>query len=553
MSQKPFYLLISLVCSLLVAASGLALPSVDKELNVLSTNSGKIRGKVLDSGVRAWLGVPYAKAPVRDLRWQAPQKTSWSGVYNADRYAPQCIQPLRGSNINHYFGHEASSEDCLYMNIWAPEKAPKKEKLPVVVWIHGGGFTLGSPSMANYSGEQLAPKGVIYVSLAYRLGILGFLAHPQLTQESAHHASGNYGLLDQVAALQWIQDNIHKFGGDPERVTIMGQSAGSASVSLLQVSDLTQGLFQRAVGMSGSAFLFNAPAREDAELIGISLQDAFNVHSIGELRHISADRILAKQLDCQLGCRGEIKVGPSIDGYFLTDSADKIFAQGKARDIPVLLGFTKDEGFSPIGSVQTASELSSMLKQMYGDSAHDLLALYPFTNDAEARQAAIEIARDSTLGISMWKWAKFQHKYLKNKAYAYMFSRKHPYTTGITFDDHNAQTVGVYHSADIPYWLTTLDSLNLFRTTRTYTEFDRNLAADMSDVLVAFARSGDPKTDDVNFKAYEPEQNTVINFGNNNTLETTTNWPNSTKFEFFDAHVAMPIKATTADKPKARD
>lgn len=243
--------------------------------------------------MRAWLGVPYAKAPVRELRWQAPQVINWPGVYNADRYAPQCIQPLRGSNINHYFGHEATSEDCLYLNIWAPQKA-KNEKLPVVVWIHGGGFTIGSPSMANYTGEHIALKGVIYVSIAYRLGILGFLAHPQLTEESSQHASGNYGLLDQVAALQWIKDNIQSFGGDPDRVTIMGQSAGSASVSLLQVSDLTNGLFQRIVGMSGSAFLFNITQRKDAEKVGIALQDAFHVESIEQLRHISADRILAK-------------------------------------------------------------------------------------------------------------------------------------------------------------------------------------------------------------------------------------------------------------------
>src|SRR5687768_5098611 len=220
----------------------------------VAVESGSLAGTELASGVRAYLGVPFAAPPVRELRWRPPQPMpSWQGIYHADRTAPECIQTLRAHDINHYFGEEATSEDCLYLNIWAPPQAAGASSMPVVVWIYGGGFTIGSASMANYSGEQLAAKGVVYVAIAYRVGALGFLAHADLSAESPQRVSGNYGFLDQIAALQWIQRNIARFGGDPGSVTIMGQSAGSASVSVLQASPLSRGLFHRAVGMSGGA------------------------------------------------------------------------------------------------------------------------------------------------------------------------------------------------------------------------------------------------------------------------------------------------------------
>ena len=212
-------------------------------------------GKVLPSGVKAYFGIPYAAAPVGDLRWREPQPVqAWKGVYHADRMAPECIQVLRRHDLNHYFGEEATSEDCLYLNIWSSGDAKAGAKLPVIVWIYGGGFTLGSSGMAMYSGENVAKKGAIFVSFNYRVGALGNLAHPELTAESPHHASGDYGFLDQVAALQWVQRNIDKFGGDPGNVTIVGQSAGAMSVSALEASPLAKGLFQRGFAMSLSLF-----------------------------------------------------------------------------------------------------------------------------------------------------------------------------------------------------------------------------------------------------------------------------------------------------------
>ena len=290
--------------------------------------SGSLAGTELASGVRAYLGVPFAAPPVRELRWRPPQPvTPWQGTYHADRTAPECIQTLRAHDINHYFGEEATSEDCLYLNIWAPPHDAGARAVPVVVWIYGGGFTIGSASMANYSGEQLASKGVVYVALAYRVGALGFLAHPELSAESPQHVSGNYGFLDQIAALQWIQRNIARFGGDPRNVTIMGQSAGSASVSILQASPLSRGLFHRAVGMSGGALGANmgrARPLSVAEQWGRELQTILKAPSLAALRQLPADRILAMQ-----GTTG--RYGPLVDGWLLPEDPNCDLRGGQAE------------------------------------------------------------------------------------------------------------------------------------------------------------------------------------------------------------------------------
>jgi para-nitrobenzyl esterase len=524
-------------------ASGLPLPTVLKPIAPVKTDSGIIAGKVLESGVRAWFGVPYAQAPVQDLRWREPQRISWAGTYNADRFSPQCIQPLRGSNINHYFGHEATSEDCLYLNIWATPGSKAGDKLPVVVWIYGGGFTIGSAAMANYAGENLAKKGVVYVSVSYRVGSLGFLAHPELTEESPHHASGNYGFLDQVAALEWMQRNIAQFGGDPKRVTIMGQSAGSGSVSSLQVSPLAKNLFHRIVGMSGSSFGSRfRNTLEEAEKAGLQYEEALGVDSLAALRNISADRILAQQQDCQLGCSGSIRVGPIVDGYFMPDQPSEIFARGEQHDVPIVVGFTRDEGFSAIGSATTLDQYRTFLAEAYGDNAEELLRLYPAATDAEARRAARDVARDSTLGLSMYAWAKLQSEHGNAPAYSYLFARVHPYTEGVTFADHNPATVGAYHTADVPYWLQTLDSLNLFRETRTYTSYDRSLSDLMSDAIVAFAKSGNPSSGDLDWPTFELADPRLVELGlDAGNLTKVTAWPNAGSLWFFEKNEAMPI------------
>ncbi len=441
---------------------------------------GRIEGVALPSGVDAFLGVPFAAPPVRELRWKAPQpRAAWTGVFHADRFAPECLQPLRGSRQNHYFGEEATSEDCLYLNIWKPRAA---RKAPVLVWIYGGGFNIGSASMANYSGEPLARDGVVRVNIAYRVGPLGFLAHPELSRESGYGGSGNYGLMDQIAALHWIRRNIASFGGDPDNVTIIGQSAGSMSVSLLQQSPLARGLFRRAVGMSGSSFggmLGPAPLAM-AEQQGAALAKDLGAATLAELRALPGDKIAAAQSP-----RAPIV----LDGHVLTGTAEAVFAAHRQSDVPVLIGYTRDESFRPFGPLADRAALASALRSRVGDKAEAVLAAYP---GEDVARIAADIARDSTVGMQMADWARYQLRYGTQPVYGYLFTHRHPYAPGITFSDHDPATVGAYHTGDVPYWLRTRDSLNRFRTTRNWEPGDVALERDMAEALLAFARTGTP-------------------------------------------------------------
>lgn len=511
----------------------------------VAVESGSLAGTQLASGVRAYLGVPYAAPPVRDLRWRSPQPVPpWQGTYHADRIAPECIQALRAHDINHYFGEEATSEDCLYLNIWAPPHDAAAAPAPVVVWIYGGGFMIGSASMANYSGAPLAAKGVVYVALAYRVGALGFLAHPELSAESPQHVSGNYGFLDQIAALQWIQRNIARFGGDPRNVTIMGQSAGSASVSILQASPLSRGLFHRAVGMSGGALGANmgrARPMSAAEQWGRELQAVLKAPSLAALRQLPADRILAVQ-----GTTG--RYGPLVDGYLLPEDPNALFAAGKQNDVPILIGYTRDEGFDSFNQTMTLAEYRAQA-QRYGEHAADLLRLYPATSDAEARRASLDIARDATLGLQMRTWARAQASG-KSPAYLYLFSRVHPYAPGVKFSDHDPATIGAYHTGDVPYWLQTLDSLNLFRTTRNWTAYDRELATKMSDVIVSFARTGKPSLSGIDWPAYRRADERVVELGDSVHVIPL---PDSAKIDFLAAHPPLEPVTGEGGRPRTRD
>jgi para-nitrobenzyl esterase len=446
----------------------------------IAVDGGAIEGVTLPSGVKAWLGVPFAAPPLRDLRWKPPQPVApWQGTFHADRVAPKCLQPLRSPRQNHYFGNEATSEDCLYLNIWAPADA---RKAPVVVWIYGGGFTIGSASMANYSGEPLAQAGVVRINIAYRVGALGFLAHPELSRESGYGGSGNYGLMDQIAALEWVRRNVARFGGDPDNVTIAGQSAGSMSVALLQMSPAAKGLFARAAGMSGSPFggmLGPAPlARGEAQ--GLTLQKELGAASLADLRGVPGDKVAAA-----LSPRDPIV----IDCRYVTGTAEDVFAAGRQNDVPLLIGYTRDESFRPLGPVADAAALATAVRARFGAGADAVLEAY--AGDDPARAAA-DIARDASVGRQMADWARFQQRHGKAPAYAYLFARRQPYTAGVTFNDHDPATVGAYHTGDVPYWLRTRESLNLFRQTRSWEPVDLALEAEMSGALLAFARGGAP-------------------------------------------------------------
>lgn len=442
---------------------------------------GRLEGLALPGGVRAFLGVPFAVPPVRDLRWRAPQRRApWTGVYHADRFAPECLQPLRSPRQNHYFGEEATSEDCLYLNIWTP---PNARRAPVVVWIYGGGFNIGSASMANYSGEPLARAGVVRVNIAYRVGPLGFLAHPELSREGGG-ASGNYGLMDQIAALQWVRRNIARFGGDPDNVTIVGQSAGSMSVALLQMSPLAKGLFHRAVGMSGSPFggMLGPVPLAQGEAEGEALAREVGAATLAELRAVPGDRLV--------GAKAE-RAAIVRDGRVVIGTAEQVFGDRAQSDVPILIGYTRDENFRPFGPISDRAALAAAVRERFGARAGAILAAY---DSGDAGRDAADIARDATVGAQMAGWAAHQLRYGRRPAYAYLFTRRQPYAPGVTFSDHDPATVGAYHTGDVPYWLRTRDSLTLFRRTRNWEPGDADLEREMSDALLAFARTGAPSS-----------------------------------------------------------
>lgn len=517
----------------LILAAGAALVSTPALADPVKVDGGLIDGKKLASDVEGWFGVPFAAPPVRELRWRAPQPVQpWSGVLHADRFAPMCLQSLRARTMNHYFGNEAISEDCLYLNVWAPKGAAGSgRKLPVIVWIYGGGFNVGSASMANYSGENLAKEGAVYVSIAYRVGPMGFLAHPQLTAEGNGH-SGNYGLMDQVAALQWVQRNAAAFGGDPDNVTIMGQSAGSMSVSLLQLDPHAAGLFDRIVGMSGSAHgrQMGAVPLATGEQQGTALQTALGALSIEAMRDIAGDRILS-------AAAGVPRSSIVVDGDHITGSAGEIFAAGRQNKVPVMVGFTRDERFANLGTVATVADYTKAVQAAFGDRAAQVLRAYPAASDADVARSSVDLMRDMSVGKQMFDWAQANVQQGGSPAYAYFFTRRQPYAAGITFADHDPATVGAYHTGEVPYFLRNLESLNLFRRTRDWQAEDLALRDAMSGMILRFARGEAPAQ---GWPQFTPTAPKVMVLGEQRAVADWPNWR------------ALPLLAEATPAPQVR-
>jgi para-nitrobenzyl esterase len=502
----------------------------------VQVDSGAVIGRVLDSGVKAWLGVPFAKPPVRELRWREAQPTSWKGVYNADRKMPECIQVLRPHNINHYFGEEATSEDCLYLNVWAPPDATPTSRLPVVVFIYGGGGTLGSSGMANYDGEQVARRGAIFVNFNYRVGILGFMAHPELTQEQGGH-SGNYGYLDQNVALKWIQRNIVAFGGDPTKVVISGQSAGAGSVVQQIFSPRSHGLFRGAVMLSGCNYTTSNTPLAAAEATGLEIQKRLEAANLDAMRQIPADRILAIQSEQQVGRSVEgVRTGGVIDGYFMPDTKAAILAAHAAADVPIIASFTHDEANSPLKAAKTVAEYKTAAKDVFGAAGDEFLGLYPVGSDAEIPAMAQEAANDAAGLFNSCGCATLQAQHHKSPTFITVFSRKHPYVPGVQIADQNTATIGAYHTSEVPYYFGTQDAYNMFRPTRNWTPWDRELSQKMTAVLVAFANTGQPSTGDVKWPAWSAQDERYVNFGDRITLETV----NRARLDFMAKHRPAP-------------
>ena len=501
----------------------------------ITIESGKLSGTLLDSGIRAYLGVPFAAPPVRELRWHEPMPVKpWSGIYNADTKLTNCYIPLRASTLNHYFGELRSSEDCLYANIWVPPNTRPDARLPVVVWIHGGGFQEGSINFDIYGGHEIAKKGVIYMGISYRVGIMGNLAHPELTRESGHNASGNWGMMDQIAGLKWIQRNIAAFGGDPANVTVLGQSAGAMAVDVLQSSPLAKGLYAKVISLSGGYHGPTAPPLETLSITegkGVALQQAMKSRDIAHMRTIPADQIVNTARDAKVTFSG-----PTIDGYLLPDHPQKIYAAGKQTDVPILLASVGNDIFSktPVTDARTLADYKSAADKLYGPDAALFLKLFPASNDAQAARQAQEVARISGFGIVARDWAKDHAATAKSPAWLVQYNHPHPYPPGVVITDMDVKTAGAYHNSDLPFWFGTLDALNIFRKTRDWTPYDYKLTGQMMDVVVAFAKTGNPATADAKIPRYNPRREQRLVFAESITIETL----NPRQVDFIESHPA---------------
>lgn len=509
-----------LTASMMAMALGAgALNAADKSMQPIAsdpveTSSGRVAGTALASGVKAYLGVPFAAPPTGDLRWAPPQPAHWTGIFNADRKGPACIQVLRPHDINHYFGEEATGEDCLTLNLWTNAKAG--EKRPVVVFLYGGGFTIGSSGMANYDGEAMAKAGAVFVNFNYRVGALGFLAHPELTKEQGG-ASGNYGLMDQTLALKWVHDNIAKFGGDPDKVVIMGQSAGAGSVAAQVLAPAARGLFRAAVMSSGCNLRGVKPTLGDAEKIGIAFQEKLGAKSLSEMRAMAADRILATQSESQLGLSvSGVRInGPIVDGRVLPQQAADAVAAGNFAKVPMVASFNEDDlafGYDAITGAKSAAEYQAGAEKLFGADAPAFLKLYPAKTDADVRAAARRAAQDANLAASARACAVDTAAQGVN-VFIDEYTRRHPYIPGVKLADQDTATVGAYHTADIPYWFGTQDAYNSIRPTRNWTEWDRTLSKQMMEALMALANTGSPDTPAMPWKPWSVKNDTLLWFG----------------------------------------
>ena len=388
--------------------------------------------------------------------------------------------------------------------------------------------------MALYGGEHLAEHDVVVVNLNYRLGSLRFLAHPELTAESDEGASGNYGLLDQIAALEWVRDNIASFGGDPDNVTIAGQSAGSMSVLALQASPLAKGLFDRAVGMSGALIGGTGPSAmrslDDAEADGLRIQEIWKTSSIAEMRALPADRMLELPRS-----PSSPRVGPVQDGYFLPTSIDDVFAKGEQSDIPLLLGFTRDESFGGLGRVDSIADYRAKAEARFGERAQEFLALYPASDDAQARAQARLADRDGTMALGMKEWANQQLMSGSAPVFSYEFAQAHRYPEGVVIEGHDVEAAGAYHTSEVPFWLGTLESFNVYRPTRAWADEDRALSEAMQESLVAFATNGLPDAPNMEWPRFEPSQPQLQFLSSNPSVAP---WPSAAKLEFFRSQLA---------------
>ncbi len=481
-----------------VLVSGIVLPALlVAQSPPVRTMSGLVSGVALSGGIEVFKGIPFAAPPVGKLRWQPPQPpASWQGVRKAGQFGPPCMQPASPERLGPwtraFLSKLPPSEDCLYLNVWTAGKGTTGLR-PVMVWIYGGGFTSGAGSVAIYDGAALARQDVIEVNFNYRVGPFGFLAYPGLTAESPHHSSGNYALLDQIAALRWVQQNIAAFGGNPHNVTIFGQSAGAFSVWLLMQSPLARGLFQKAIIMSGQGVIPVSPAIQHrslaaAEEVGEQFAASLGAHSLAQLRAMTAEKIM----------QGWHGMPPIFDGWVLGAGWHP------PHEVPVINGMVADDigiGYYSNGPAPavTLQIYKSRLKELCGDNLTTCLKLYPAAGNKQAA-LALRTALQDRARVSLYKWAVRQIS-MSPQVYLYYFDRKIPWPQHPEY--------GVFHSSELPY---VFDNLRLLR--RPWQPVDWRVADVMSSYWTNFAKTGSPNGNGLpRWPVFESKTLTIMQLG----------------------------------------
>lgn len=472
------------------------------EENKVKTANGWLEG-TLDSetGVRAFKGIPFAQPPVGDLRWKPPQPpVNWPGVREADKFGPRAMQrPIFGDMA---FRSDGMSEDCLYLNVWTPARSAK-ERLPVLVYFFGGGFQAGDGSEGRYDGESMARRGIVSVTVNYRLNVFGFLAHPELSKESPHHSSGNYGLMDQTAALRWVRRNIAAFGGDPAQVTIAGESAGSISVSAQMASPLSKKLFAQAIGESGSLLGTLSPVPlAEGEQTGLKFATNAGANSLAELRAMPAAKVLEAT-----GARGAPWFSLVVDGFFFPKDPAQVFSQGKQAKVPLLVGWNSEENnyHSVLGPAEpTVENFDNALRRLYPKDPEGASRVYRATTPEEVLAAATDLASARFISFSTWRWADLQSKTSNKPVYRYYYAHPRPAMRPemgnavaglaggvIRNSGQNSPPPsprGAVHSAEIEYALGNLSK----NTVYAWTDEDRKVSEVMQNYFANFIRTGNP-------------------------------------------------------------
>jgi para-nitrobenzyl esterase len=487
----PKHFLYSLALLTSLTMSSASADGTSSDSPTVQTSNGFVEG-ALEDDLRVFKGIPFAQPPVGKLRWREPQPPkNWRGKRQAKKFAAKCMQRALFSDM--VFRSNGMSEDCLYLNVWAPATGAS-ERLPVLVYFYGGGFRAGDGSEPRYDGANMARKGIVALTVNYRLDVFGMLAHPELTKESPHRASGNYTLLDQHAALKWVQQNIAAFGGDPKRVTIAGESAGSAAVSAQMASPLSRDLIAGAIGESGAmvASRRGSTTLAEAEQNGLKYAEGLGATSLKQLRAMPAEKLI------ELAGREDLPpLDMIVDGHFFPKPPGEIFAAGEQAAVPLLAGSNSEEGSWEqllAGKEPTPENYLARIKELYGERAEEIASFYPASSADQVKQSARELASDRFLGYSTWKWVDLHGQTSDRPVYYYFYAHPRPITRAQAAREQPVVApTGAVHSAEIEYAMGNLATNEVFA----WTEDDYKVSRVMQEYFANFIKTGDPNGADL--------------------------------------------------------